>query len=578
MKYMTRGALVLAAVALLACGREEAPRAIETTPAQATPGAAADSTAHAGHAAGAVDSTAAHDGHAAPSHDAAAAQQHGGHATPARQHGAHPPAAPGHAQHTEVAAAHPPHRDTAHAQHADTTQKQHVDTAHAQHADTTHRQHVDTAHAAHDMRADSAAHQHAATQEQHPGHGAAHAMPMLDLGGGFMIVAMAQAFPTFTFAMPNTDGTPLAKTGLYLTQPAIMANVESRGSRVVLRTTLNFEGVTQRDGELTFGGWGEGYLDKRHPHTLLHEFMLSANFFRGANAFSLSFGKGFAPYGTDDPMSRPVVKYPTNHHLSQALERWTLNGVAQLGQWSVEGGIFGGAEPTSPYDFSNIESFADSWSARVTRRFGPEDMGAWPWELSLSHAYIEEQHHEEIAVTRLYNAAIRHERNHERGRMYALVEASRSDPNHGEGYFSILAEGSLAIGRHKPYARVEYATRPEYERLGAPGTDGFFRYHHDDEAIGATRWLTLTGGYGFTAVGERTSLRPYVEAQFNRVRAERGDIQPEALFGRRQFWSVSFGTRIFVGGEAMRMGTYGVLDPMTRMHKPMMVTATQQHH
>ena len=411
-----------------------------------------------------------------------------------------------------------------------------------------------------------------------PQHGAAHTMPMFDFGGGIMVVGMAQAFPTFTFAFPSSDGSPLAKTGIYLTQPAIMANVESRGSRVVLRATLNFEGITQGEGELTFGGWGEGYLDKRHPHTLLHELMLSANFFRSRNAFSLSFGKGFAPYGTDDPMSRPILKYPTNHHLSQALERWTLNGVAQIGQWSLEGGIFGGAEPTGPYDFSNIESFPDSWSARLTRRLGAEDMGAWPWEFSVSYAYIEEEHHEEVAVTRLYNASMRHEHNHGPVRMYALVEASRSDPNHGDGYFSILAEGSLAVGRHKPYGRIEYATRPEYERLGAPGTDEFFRYHHDDEAIGATRWLIVSGGYGFTAVGERTSLRPYVEAQFHRVRAERGDIQPDDLFGRRQFWSMSLGARIFVGGEAMRMGTYGVLDPMTRMHKPMMTATTEHKH
>ena len=34
------------------------------------------------------------------------------------------------------------------------------------------------------------------------------------------------------------------------------------------------EGITQPEGELTFGGWGEGYEDKRHPHTLVHEQLL----------------------------------------------------------------------------------------------------------------------------------------------------------------------------------------------------------------------------------------------------------------------------------------------------------------
>ena len=32
---------------------------------------------------------------------------------------------------------------------------------------------------------------------------------------------------------------------------------------------------------------------------------------------SLSAGKGFAPFGTDDPMSRPIFRYPVNHHLAQ---------------------------------------------------------------------------------------------------------------------------------------------------------------------------------------------------------------------------------------------------------------------
>src|SRR5690606_34980716 len=116
--------------------------------------------------------------------------------------------------------------------------------------------------------------------------------------------------------------TPPDETGLYLTQLAVMFNVESPASRVVLRSTLNLEGLTQSDGELTFGAWGEGFLDKRHPHTLVHELMLSANLWRfGGGSLSVSVGKGFAPYGTDDPMSRPVAKYPTNHHLSQILER-----------------------------------------------------------------------------------------------------------------------------------------------------------------------------------------------------------------------------------------------------------------
>jgi hypothetical protein len=35
------------------------------------------------------------------------------------------------------------------------------------------------------------------------------------------------------------------------------------------------------------------------------------------------------------------------------------------------------------------------------------------------------------------------------------------------------------------------------------------------------------------------------------------------LFGGTGFWAFSAGMRIFLGGGPMRMGTYGVLDPMT---------------
>lgn len=422
----------------------------------------------------------------------------------------------------------------------------------------------------------------ASQQHDHPGHVAAptaidtvrdvsHDMAMVSLGRtGWMAIGMAQAFPTFTFALPDDEG-PLDETGFYLTQPAIMLNVESPQSRVSFRTTLNFEGVTQEDGELTFGGWGEGFIDKRHPHTLLHEAMLSVNVWsRDGGGFSLSAGKGFAPYGTDDPMSRPVIKYPTNHHLSQILERFTLNAAYSSPRWSVEAGVFGGNEPDGPYDFSNAESFANSFSTRVARRFGHGAMGIWEWELSGSYGYVVEEHDDHESTTQLFNAALRHEHDHSFGRVYYMTEASFSDPDDGDGYFSVLGEASLFQGAHNPYGRVEYATRPEYVREGAPGTDGFFRYDHDSEPIGSTRWLIVSAGYGFTATSLPVSARPYVEVQWNRVSEDEGGIDPDALFGRSSFFALSLGARVFFGGEPMRMGSYGVLDSITLMHRMMM--------
>ena len=39
------------------------------------------------------------------------------------------------------------------------------------------------------------------------------------------------------------------------------------------------------------------------------------------------------------------------------------------------------------------------------------------------------------------------------------------------------------------------------------------------------------------------------------------------LFGDDRFSALTLGARIFFGGEPMRMGSYGVLDPMTRMSR-----------
>lgn len=479
--------------------------------------------------------------------------------------------------------------DTNHAMHAAPAR---ADTNHAMHAtparaDTSHAMHAAGAerpsHDAHAKAEMSAGHAGAMTDMGMPRqeHGMMHRMWMQPLGGGWNLLGMAQAFPIVSTSLNADEGTSLDGTELYLTQPAVMFNVESPGSRVTLRTTLNFEGITQPDGELTFGGWGEGFLDKRHPHTLLHEFMLSVNFWDVAGgALSISGGKGFAPYGTDDPMARPAVKYPTNHHLSQILERWTVNGVYLNSGWGLEAAVFGGAEPVGPYDFSNIESFGDSWSARLSRRFGAGMGPMAEWEMSASFGRVREEHDGEAETTDLYNAALRHDRMYSFGSLYGLVEGSVSRPEEGDGYFSVLAETRVEIGSHQPYYRIEYATRPEYAREGAPGTDEFFRYDHAAHAIGSTRWLINTLGYGYELTGYPVSARPFVELQYNRVSEEDGGIDPQDLFGQHNFWGLSAGFRVFLGGDPMRMGSYGVLDAMTSMHRgmPMSMPAGEGPH
>jgi hypothetical protein len=386
-------------------------------------------------------------------------------------------------------------------------------------------------------------------------------------------MGMAQVFPAVTGGAPFDRASTLRTTESYLTQPAAMLNLASPGQRLVLRTTLNFEGWTQRDGELTPGSWGEGYLDSRHPHTLLHELMLSANAWdTPAGAVSLSAGKGFAPYGTDDPMARPILKYPTNHHLSQVLERWTVNAqVLTRSGLSVEAGLFGGAEPEGVYDFGNIRSFGDSWSARLTQRLGTGFGPFARWEVSGSYARVAEAHHGVKEVTQLANAAVRHSGATRLGSVYALAEASRSWPEGGQGYHSLLGETRLGLGRgerHQPYYRAELATRPEYARAGAPGTPGFFRYDHGAHAVGSTRWLINTVGYAYQTSGLPSSVRPFVELQHSAVSPGRGAVSPQALFGGRTLVSLSAGMRLFFGGGPMRMGSYGILDPMAAGMQP----------
>lgn len=396
-------------------------------------------------------------------------------------------------------------------------------------------------------------------------------MTTLSLGGDWHLSGMAQAFPIVTVGAPGDDETnPLRQTAWYLTQPAIMTHLDGFGQRLVLHTTLNFEGIVQEDGELSFGGWGEGFIDKRHPHTLVHELMLSYNVLDlGRSSFSLSAGKGFAPFGTPDPMSRPGLKYPTNHHLSQILERWTLNGVWRYDRWSLEAGIFGGAEPEGPYDFSNIESFGDSWSARVARRWGSGSGSLSEWEASVSLARVVEiAHTNEEEATWLWNAALQPSLTLGNAHVSGLLEASVSYLENHEDFFSVLAEARYAHSGHQPYVRVEYASRPEYEREALAGDD-FFLYHDHDDPLGSTRWLISTAAYAYELTTTPWSVRPFVEVQHHQVRGDRGGIAASDLYGTTSFWTLSIGARLFLVGGPMRMGSYGVLDPMMDMGRGM---------
>ncbi|HLQ21612.1 MAG TPA: hypothetical protein VK132_00295, partial [Gemmatimonadales bacterium] len=179
-----------------------------------------------------------------------------------------------------------------------------------------------------------------------------------------------QAIPILT----RTDAVPggTATTEARLVQPVLMLQAGALDDRVDLDVMADVEGWTMPNGELTPGAYGEGYYDRRHPHTYVHELMfILPDVLRdlgGPARWALAAGKGFAPFGTDDPMSRPPMLYPVNHHLSQVLERAVVVAALRTARdhVTIEGGLFNGDEPEYPGEWPNWSRFGDSWAVRLT--------------------------------------------------------------------------------------------------------------------------------------------------------------------------------------------------------------------
>src|SRR4051812_16527455 len=195
-----------------------------------------------------------HAAHAHPPPDTAHAGMH--HAMPAdtTSHGA---------MHHPMPADTTSHGAMHHPMPADTTA--HAGMHHPMPADTAH-----AAHAGHDMGAmpgmampgSAPARDTLPTPMQHAGlhdamsgrrhAGMKHEMLMRQLGGGWQLLGMAQAFAMTTWAAPRDAGSPLHETESYITQPAVMVNVLSPNARLALLTTLNLEALTQPQGEITY--------------------------------------------------------------------------------------------------------------------------------------------------------------------------------------------------------------------------------------------------------------------------------------------------------------------------------------
>ncbi len=373
----------------------------------------------------------------------------------------------------------------------------------------------------------------------------------------------------YTQADPVPRGRSLAE--VRLVQPAIMAHAGALSNRLRLLATINLEGLTIPDGELTPGAWGEGFIDRRHPHTYLHELVLSVDDLLGdidgGARLSLSVGKGFAPFGTDDPMVRPVVRYPVNHHLAQILERAVVVAGVRTGPAMLEGGLFNGDEPERPGQWPRISRLGDSWSGRLT---------VWPIsqiELQGSHARVHSPEHRPGSGTdqSKWSVSGRWDGEVNGFPVYGLAEWARTSEANGFFVFhSVLAEGAWTVERNRLHYRFERTERPEEER-----TLNLFRSrrpHFENSIQGITRWTIHTVGYRFQLNAAKVlSVLPFVELSYGRVADVGGGLfDARSWYGKTSFWSASLGVRLSLGMPLHRMGRYGVAQdtahPMERGH------------
>ena len=371
---------------------------------------------------------------------------------------------------------------------------------------------------------------------------------------------MVQGIPVLTHAQNTAEAADLTEANL--SQAAVMGRANLLRGHLGLDATLNAEGLTMEGGELSTGAFGEGYVDRRHPHTYLHEAVVSGLGALGPLAFSLSAGRGFAAFGTDDPMVRPFEKYPINHHLSQILERSIVIGALRSGPAIVEGSTFGGDEPTSPGSLPLMRRLGDSWSVRATALPAP---GV---ELQGSYARVASPEQREGFGLDQRKQSFSARLISSNGGRYLLAEWARTverDHSRNEGVFayeSALLEGSATVRGVSLALRLEQTERPEEERLGDP-----FRVSRPaaDLAIsGVTRWRTVTVALMLPSpiLGPVRGY-PFIELEGANARANdaRSVFDAETYYGSGSPWMLTAGVRLRFGPLHARMGRYGVALP-----------------
>jgi hypothetical protein len=382
----------------------------------------------------------------------------------------------------------------------------------------------------------------------------------------------AQATPVWTRADPSAGGP--ARSELRVVAPIAFATAHLAGGRLMLHAMLNGEGVTMPGGHLSTGVWGEGFIDRRHPHTWLHEFVATvqdAVRLPAGISWSLSAGKGFGPFGTEDPMGRPALVFPVNHHWSQILERAVVIAGVRAGPLTIEAGAFNGDEPERWNRWPNWSRFGDSWSARAFVRPGAG------LELEVSHARVKSPEHRNGSGLdhTMWNASASLRRSLRAGELYAMAEWSHADEEGAYQYSSVLAEAQLTSSANRLYLRAERTDRPEEQRILG---DDFrsVRPHNENSNLGTTRWTTLTAGFG-RRLPKVASVHSeaILEAAHAHVTNVTGVVfDPRFFYGTNDLWLFSVGIRVAAGAPVHRMGRYGVATAqptmlMDTMHQPM---------
>jgi hypothetical protein len=368
------------------------------------------------------------------------------------------------------------------------------------------------------------------------------------------ISAMGTAL--LTRVTPALAGNPRSEA--LITQPMMMLRGARRSGALRYAAMLNAERWTMPGGEPVAGIWGEGFIDRRHPHTVVHEVMLTAMRQVQGTTVSLSAGRGIVPFGTDDPMVRPFTKYPANHHHAQVLERIQLTGAIRLSpRIGLELSTFNGDEPASPTAAPRWSRVGDSRAARLS---------LWPvrgLELQGSAASLRSpefaggeglDQQKWSASTRWTPAG---------GIMrYLLVEWARTGDRYRQrtiaAYGTGLIEALVASRGLSVALRAEQTSRHEEERLldlnrtARPPTDLTIK--------GITRWRLLTGqvAASMPAVGALHGGM-FLEATYARSTPQLRPVllDPADVIGANAAWHLSAGVRLGLGAMPVRVGRYG---------------------